>query len=84
MIKTMEELFGVLALTRENIINKIGEIIEKIIGTKRNKKKNKIYYDPNFADLSSDDFDDFEDDNEQTRIINIIKSYFYFLFFGDI
>jgi hypothetical protein len=64
MIKTMEELFGVLALTRENIINKIGEIIEKIIGTKRNKKKNKIYYDPNFADLSSDDFDDFEDDNE--------------------
>lgn len=63
LYKTIEELFGVSGMSREKIKKRIGEIIGKIIGTKNKKNENRDYYDPAKADLSSDDFNDFEDDD---------------------
>ena len=65
IIKSIEELFGVSSMNKEKIQKNIGIIFEKIIGNHRiNKIKNinKDYYDESKADLSSDDFDDFEVD----------------------
>ena len=65
VFKTIEELFGVETISREKIVKKIDEIIGKILGFKKVKRKveNKDYYDPEKADLSSDDFNDFEEDD---------------------
>lgn len=66
MIKTIEELLGVESITREKIQKKIGQIIDEIIGSNRNgrRRANDDYYNPDKADLSSDDFNDFEDDDD--------------------
>ena len=66
MIKTIEELLGVEGITREKIQKKIGQIIDEIIGSNRNgrRRANDDYYNPDKADLSSDDFNDFEDDDD--------------------
>ena len=66
VFKTIEELFGVEAISKEKIVKKIDEIIGKILGFKKVKRKveNKDYYDPEKADLSSDDFNDFEEDDD--------------------
>ena len=64
IIKTIEELFGVRNISREKIQKKINEIIGKILGFKKWKKiQNEDYYDKEKADLSSDDFDDFLEDD---------------------
>ena len=63
MYKTIEELFGVTTMAREKIQKRIGEIIGKIIGVKSRRAENSDYYDPTKADLSSDDFNDFEEDD---------------------
>jgi len=64
MYKTIEELFGVTNISRERILKRIGEIIGKVIGHRNRKTENSDYYDPAKADLSSDDFNDFEDDDD--------------------
>ena len=64
MYKTIEELFGVTNISRERILKRIGEIIGKVIGHRNKKTENSDYYDPAKADLSSDDFNDFEDDDD--------------------
>ena len=63
MYKTIEELFGITTMAREKIQKRIGEIIGKIIGVKSRRAENSDYYDPAKADLSSDDFNDFEEDD---------------------
>ena len=66
LIKSTEELFGVNSMTIEKIQKNIDIIIDKIIGNQKVKSNqkdiNKDYYDESKADLSSDDFDDFETD----------------------
>ena len=66
LFKTIEELLGVSTISREKISKRIDEIIGKIIGFKKVKRKveNSDYYDATKADLSSDDFNDFEEDDD--------------------
>ena len=65
-IKTIEELFGVESMKREKIQKKIEQIIDGIICSKSSgsRRENDDYYNPDKADLSSDDFNDFEDDDD--------------------
>lgn len=62
VIKTIEELFGVANMSRDKIVRRTDEIIFKMIGLKNKKIQNRDYYDIEKADLSSDDFNDFEED----------------------
>ena len=66
IIKSIEELFGVETMEREKIQKKIGVIMDAVIGSKRGgiKRLNDDYYNPDKADLSTDDFNDFEDDDD--------------------
>ena len=66
LIKTIEELFGVESMKREKVQKKIGQIIDGIICSKSSgtRRENDDYYNPDKADLSSDDFNDFEDDDD--------------------
>ena len=62
VIKSINELFGEESLTREKIIKKIDLIYRQIMGFKKNTNNNNDYYDKSKADISSEDFDDFEKD----------------------
>ena len=49
-------------MPRNKIIKKVDIIFNKVMDIKKIKHYNDDYYDKSKADLSSDDFDDFEDD----------------------
>ena len=66
-IKSIEELLGVSSMNKKNFLKNIDNVLEKIIGTPGgrkadNEKYKKDYYNETKADLSSDDFNDFESD----------------------
>ena len=60
--KTIEELFGIKNINREQIKERIEDIIRKVLGIKNKRNEDEDYYNKKKAELSSSDFNDFEND----------------------